>query len=183
MANILEKSRANNRNVSLKTVAEAIEGALTPIPKNYKFPFPSNRCLYCEKVLKKRGFDEFLAITETGRMNAVNKVPCCGPCNSSKGAKCNQELFEWIEAGGRKNTIRVKRRDSIIEWWRENEQYMFIPGYIFEQKDAEIREAIHRFELEIRRIACSRPLKRLVDIPEHLRLDAIQAAQERLAAA
>jgi len=150
MTNPLEKTRANNRNSILKTFAEAVEADLPPIPKNYKFPFNPKKCMYCEGDSKPGKFDEFLAITETGRMNAVNKVPCCGDCNSSKLAKCNRELLKWIENGGFKNTIKPKRQKAIIEWWKENEKHMYIPADIFDKNDIATRCLISSFEYQLR---------------------------------
>ena len=68
--------------------------------------------------------DEFRPITQRGRMNKINQVPCCGKCNSSKQDKCGDRLIKWINEN---DNIPTTRKTEIMEWFETYEKYMMIP--------------------------------------------------------
>ena len=126
------KNRANHRNEILKTWALRLEPHIkNKIPDQYRYPFNSKKCLYCLSDKIGFSFDEFRPISQRGRMNIINCVPCCGACNSSKQDKCGLKLITWINNRVGINEIHKK---NIIDWYRENEQYMIIPDDTIDNK-------------------------------------------------
>ena len=57
---------------------------------------PHNMCVYCDANVKSRNVDELIPITAGGSMQDVNRVPCCGSCNSSKGNRVGIDLEYWL---------------------------------------------------------------------------------------
>jgi hypothetical protein len=51
----------------------------------------NHKCAYCEKK-QKLTQDHFVPVSKGGEYTRVNIVPCCRPCNASKG---NRNFFEW----------------------------------------------------------------------------------------
>lgn len=58
-----------------------------------------DRCIYCEEKVKRYNIDELVPITKGGSMANINRVPCCGSCNSSKGDTSDQAFVEWLDRG------------------------------------------------------------------------------------
>jgi hypothetical protein len=67
------------------------------VPDDYTSPYDILKCAYCFIDVKKNNIDEFRAVSQRGRMNIVNCIPCCGRCNSSKQDKCGSVLIKWIK--------------------------------------------------------------------------------------
>lgn len=130
--------KANHRNEILKTCAIRLESSIEPpIPDNYVSPFNPKICAYCLMPSKSGKFDEFRPISQRGRMNIVNCVPCCGKCNSSKQAKCGTILITWINKNAK---IAPEQKKLILEWFQENEKYMIIPKDTIDSKTGETYE-------------------------------------------
>ena len=126
------RNRANHRNEILKTWAIRLENIIEPqIPEDYISPFSTNQCIYCGSTKIGPSGDEFRPITQRGRMNKINCVPCCGRCNSSKQDKCGNKLIEWIKI----NQPNEKQQQKIIKWYREYEKFMLIPLDIIDDKN------------------------------------------------
>jgi len=124
------KKRADHRNRILKDWAITIEPDIeTKIPDNYVCPFDINKCVYCLSPNIGKSGDEFRPITQRGRMNRVNCLPCCGKCNPSKQDKCGTKLIEWITDPSPKTRapIDIEQQEKLINWYRENEKYLIIP--------------------------------------------------------
>jgi hypothetical protein len=138
------KNRANHRNEILKTWAKRLESAIIPkVPENYVSPFEKNKCVYCLSTKIGPSGDEFRPITQRGRINIINCIPCCGMCNSSKQDKCGDTLIQWIKD---RTEINIELKAYIIEWYQQYEQYMLIPLDTIDVKNrktyAEIEEGL-----------------------------------------
>jgi hypothetical protein len=125
------KNRANHRNEILKTWAIRFESSIEPtIPNDYNYPFDKDKCLYCLSNKLGPSGDECRPVTQRGRVNKINCVPCCGLCNSSKQDKCGSSLLEWIH----KLQVDTAHKYKIIEWYKNNEKYMIIPDKTIDNK-------------------------------------------------
>ena len=123
VCSVLSKKRADHRNAILKDWALSIEPVIYPaVPDDYISPFYKDSCTFCVNGKPGRAGDEFRAITQRGRMNRVNCIPCCGKCNQSKSQKTGTELISWIH-----NRVPAEKFQIIYEWYKENEKYMLIP--------------------------------------------------------
>jgi 5-methylcytosine-specific restriction endonuclease McrA len=117
------KKRADHRNAILKDIASRMESSISPrVPDDYKNPFDPKKCAYCGIDKIGKAGDEFRPISQRGRMNRVNCVPCCGACNSSKCDKTGVNLIAWL-----KITCEEKQFEKIMKWYETNEKYMIIP--------------------------------------------------------
>tara|TARA_Y100000389_G_C17277337_1_gene421106 strand:+ start:133 stop:690 length:558 start_codon:yes stop_codon:yes gene_type:complete len=126
----MAKKRADHRNTILKDWAESLEPKLEQkIPIDYKSPFDNDKCAYCLTSNIGKSGDEFRPVTQRGRYNIVNCIPCCGRCNSSKQDKCGNKLIEWIKEKNPKKRlpIKIEQQELIINWYKENEKYFLIP--------------------------------------------------------
>lgn len=112
----------DHRNMYYKDIAIKLEPNILPhVPEQYKHPFEDDKCLYCmSDKIGQRG-DEFRPISQYGRVNKVNCVPCCGRCNSSKNDKCGTKLLNWIDVS---DFIDPCRKQLIKGWYITNEWYM-----------------------------------------------------------
>jgi 5-methylcytosine-specific restriction endonuclease McrA len=119
----LSSKRADHRNAILKDLAKRLETSVEPkVPLNYKHPFEKKKCIYCLSSKIGPAGDEFRPISQRGRINKVNCVPCCGTCNSSKQDKCGLDLVDWI-----KKKASPAQFEKIMNWYMEHEKYMLIP--------------------------------------------------------
>ena len=83
------KKRADHRNAILKDWGERLEPQIEQkVPIEYTSPFDTDKCAYCLSEAIGPSGDEFRPSSQTGRMNIVNCIPCCGRYNSSKQDKC-----------------------------------------------------------------------------------------------
>ena len=133
----LSKKRADHRNAILKDWGEKLEPQIEPkVPIDYINPFDRDKCAYCLSNDIGPSGDEFRPSSQRGRMNIVNCIPCCGSCNSSKQDKCGTILIKWIkEENPKKRTqVKVEQQEKIINWYKENEKYLLIPLYTFDDK-------------------------------------------------
>lgn len=55
--------------------------------------FETKVCLYCGKYDQALVMDHFIPLARGGRTEAGNLLPCCAPCNHSKGAKMPDQ---WV---------------------------------------------------------------------------------------
>ena len=132
------KKRADHRNVILKDWGKRLEINIEPVvPSDYVSPFDPNKCIYCLSLSIGRSGDEFRPLSQRGRYNKVNCVPCCGPCNSSKQAKCGTDLINWIteENPKKRSSINIEQQQKIINWYKDNEQFLIIPLDTIDTKD------------------------------------------------
>lgn len=126
------KGRANHRNLILKDWAVKLEPKIEPqVPLDYVSPFDPTKCAYCLSSKLGKNHDEFRPISQRGRMNRVNCLPCCGDCNSKKQDKCGKNLLNWIKEY---DPIPMVQKQLIISWWKDYEIYMLIPQYTFDAK-------------------------------------------------
>ena len=133
----LAKKRADHRNAILKDWAEKFEAVIVPrVPDDYTSPFDTDKCAYCLTREIGPSGDEFRPLSQYGRFNKVNCIPCCGRCNSSKQDKCGQALLRWIkEENPKKRTpINSEQQEKIISWWQTYERYLFIPPETYDSK-------------------------------------------------
>ena len=132
------KKRADHRNAILKDWGERLEPKISPtVPNDYTSPFDTDKCAYCLSPRIGPSGDEFRPSSQRGRYNIVNCLPCCGDCNASKQDKCGSVLIKWIkeECPKKRTPINVEQQEKIINWYKENEKYLFIPLDTFDSKD------------------------------------------------
>ena len=67
-----------------------------------------SQCIYCYLPVKSHNVDEIVPITQAGRMVDLNRVPCCGACNSSKGNRVDGKFYEWL-----KNCKKIKHERAL----------------------------------------------------------------------
>lgn len=150
VTSIFASKRPDHRNTILKDWAIRLEENIEPrVPPDYISPFNEKQCIFCTTILRKEGVDEFVPITQYGRMNKINKNPCCGKCNSSKSDKCGKKLINWIKNKGYEdNPIPEDRIDKLIEWYYTYEIYMIIPAKTFDKINNETYENLLEHKLD-----------------------------------
>jgi len=120
---VLSSKRADHRNAILKDIASGMESSiLSQVPEEYKCPFDAKKCTYCGAGKIGSAGDEFRPISQRGRMNQINCVPCCGAYNSSKCDRTGAKLIEWLV-----KNCESEQYEKIMKWYEENEKYMIIP--------------------------------------------------------
>ena len=150
------KKRADHRNAILKDWSERLEPQIEPkVPIDYTNHFDTDKCAYCLTMCIGPSGDEFRPSSQRGRMNIVNCIPCCGPCNSSKQDKCGSVLIKWIkEENPKKRTpIKVDQQEKIINWYEENEKYLLIPPDTFDdKKNKTYREVLNELDTNLNKM-------------------------------
>jgi hypothetical protein len=122
-------SPADRTNELAKQVAEEMESQFTvtePVDLASQLGVAPNECLYCARPCKPRNIDELVPPTRGATMRRCNKVPCCGPCNSSKGAQTGEDLELWLvtrgsHAGESAFYIPAERALAVAEYIRRHE--------------------------------------------------------------
>lgn len=84
-----------------------------------------NECLYCGRTVSSNNVDELVPITKGGRMSFHNRVPCCGGCNSSKGAKDGYDLTIWLI---KHNPVSVDKAVNIADYVEKHEKLLTYQG-------------------------------------------------------
>jgi 5-methylcytosine-specific restriction endonuclease McrA len=82
-----------------------------------------DQCIYCGRnELAKTNIDELIPPTQGGTMRSINRVPCCGNCNSSKSDKTLQDMELWLVTRGAHETDQ--------DYYIEGERAWVIAQYI-----------------------------------------------------
>ena len=124
-------------NASLKDFANILEPHLFPVvPRDLQL-LPNllghthRQCCYCntkgkdERGLKPINVDEILPCGQGVRYNAVNRVPACGDCNSSKGARAGTGLRDWMQRRVEAGLMSVDHMRTLETYIQANMKYVF----------------------------------------------------------
>lgn len=109
-------------NVQLKEIVNAFPKHKTAVPHIVDVLKQGNdQCVYCACAVRAHNIDEMIPITKYGNMTDLNRVPCCGSCNSSKGNRTDNEFEAWLH-----RKVPKQRAETIVRYVRVHRQLLIL---------------------------------------------------------
>ena len=146
-------SPADRTNELAKQVSEELERKYPvsePLDLATQLGVGRTECIYCTRPCKTRNIDELVPPTQGATMRRCNKVPCCGLCNSSKGAQMGEDLEMWLVCRGSHATdsdhyIPAERAIAVAEYIEQHESTLRWTGAALDEFRKELAYREQRY--------------------------------------